>query len=1053
MHKNFVVYKSSAGSGKTTTLVKEYLKLSLKNPDNFRHILAVTFTNKAANEMKSRILESLREIISGQNDIRTEVIRKETGFSEEELTKRAEQLLYKIIHAYDEFPVSTIDAFVHQIVRTFSADLKLPQGFEVLIDEDDIVPFIVEDIYDKLGNDKAFTEILLQFVLSQVEDEKSYDLNRLLSEFVSKQLSETEKTDTDNDEDVPPEVFLEKIKNFRLHLQRYKNNILKHTSESLKLIAEAGLSPFDFKGGKRSSVGSYLLKISQWPLKPVDLVPKSAVKNAIREDEWYAKSLAKEKQTAIDSIRNRLKDNLLVIDDNVRQYIRARLIYNNIYEIALGSVIQQLFKAFILRTRKVHISEFNKRIHREITSQPVPFIYERLGRRFHHFLVDEFQDTSVLQWENLLPLIEESLANGYFNMLVGDAKQAIYRFRHGEVELFTHLPKLYGVAKTAENRQREKILKENYIEKNLQVNYRSRKEIVHFNNAFFRFAGEELTEEFRNIYKDVEQRLPSPPKKGGYVSIEFIPADNTEDFRKRRLQNIEETVQRLRAQNYPLKQICILTLRNASAAEIATHLLQHGIPVITSESLLLTASPAVRLTAATLKLLTDGNNRLWFGEFLMSLLQFLQKEEQFHALYTEAAGKKDAVNFVLRQFDLFLPDPETLVTRSVYEMTAEIIRHLIKNDKPDPFLLFFLDFIFEKEALYFGSLPAFLQLWEEKKNKLSIVFPYGIEAVQIMTAHKAKGLKFGVVIADLHEMSNKLTRKQFWKHIDIPETKGIPEVLLNISKEELSAVGLEETYERERAKTDLDFLNKVYVAFTRPVDGLYIIGSLIKEKSKDIFSKKLVEYLHRQNHWKDETLQYTWGDPPRAGAVPEPQKEIASLTANFSDPWYEFLEIAPVEELFWEAAGQTAPRTYGKIVHAILSKIKHREEAIRQADTLFFSGLLDQKETEKIKQLLHKIVTHPRLADFFSKKVTVIKTETELFDNKTGTFKRPDRVVLKDNILTILDYKTGARDPRSESKYKKQVEEYAGIYQKLGYQQIEKMLVYLQEEGIEVVEW
>ncbi len=1052
MRKNFVVYKSSAGSGKTTTLVKEYLKLSLTNPDNFRHILAITFTNKAANEMKSRILESLQEIISGNmTSGKLEDIIRGTGLSAEDAGMRAQQLLYKIIHAYDEFPVSTIDAFVHQIVRTFSIDLKLPQGFEVLVDEDDIVPFIVEDIYDKLGHDKDFTEILLQFVLSRVEDEKSYDLNRLLSEFVSKQLSETGREEVISSQRNIPGFFIDKIRKFRQSLQQHKTNIQELVTESLHLVEAAGVSPFDFKGGKRSSVGSYLLKLKSWPAKPSELSPKSAVLKAIEDDEWYALNLPPEKKTAIDNLAPDLKNKLIQLTEHIRYYILLRLIYNNLYQVALGSVIQELFKDFILRTRKVHISEFNKRIHREITSQPVPYIYERLGRRYHHFLIDEFQDTSVLQWENLLPLIEESLANGYFNMLVGDAKQAIYRFRHGEVELFTHLPGLYGVAETPENKQREKTLRENYREEHLAINYRSRKEIVRFNNTFFRFAGENLNNEFREIYHDVEQQLPAPPKNGGYVSVDFIPAENTEDFRHRRLDKILEIIRQLIRRNYPLKDICILTLRNASAAETAAHLLQHEIPVITSESLLLTASPAVRLTVAVMKLLTDGENKLWLAEFLMNLLQLLQKETLFHSLYAEAAGRKDAVAFILEKFQLALPEPEILTTRSVYEIATEIIRHLVKNEKPDPFLLFFLDFVFEKESLYFGSLPAFLQLWEEKKNKQNIVFPYGMDAVQIMTAHKAKGLKFGVVIADLFEMSNKLTQRQYWEHIDIPETEGLPEVLLNISKEELSSVRLGHVYDYERAKTDLDFLNKVYVAFTRPVDGLFIIGSLIGKKSKDVFSKKLIDFLDDQALWTEEKMHYAWGDFPDVPAGSGEQEPIVSLSANFSEPWYAFLEIAPVEEAFWASAGTINPRVYGKILHAILSKITYAEEAEQQVEAWYFSGWLDEKETSKIKTLVHNTVTHTQLSAYFSHEA-VIKTETELYDQRSGTFKRPDRVVFRDHVLTILDYKTGTRDIHSENKYRKQITEYGDLFQKLGFAQIEKKLVYINDAGIEVVE-
>ncbi|HFB61539.1 MAG TPA: hypothetical protein ENJ69_01010, partial [Bacteroidetes bacterium] len=574
MKKNFVVYKSSAGSGKTTTLVKEYLKLSLTNPDNFRHILAITFTNKAANEMKSRILEILTGMAAGHfpGNSHTETMA-ETGLSQEQMVTRAAELLHNITHQYDEFAVSTIDAFVHKIVRTFSADLKLPQGFEVLIDQDDIIPYILEDMYDKLGKDPAFTEVLLHFALSQVEDEKSYDLNQNLTGFVKQQLNET-GNQADVLEQFSSSDFLIRIKQLQKNLNAGKTSIQKLARESLDRIREAGLCPADFKGGAKSSVGSYLLKITQWQTKPHDLIPKPAVIKAIENDEWYAKSQEASIKARIDALTPALKENLQSIRDQVNRYVLLRLVYNNIYEMALTGEIRQLFKTFTERTRKVHISEFNKRIHKEIAGQPVPFIYERLGRRYRHFLIDEFQDTSLLQWSNLLPLIEESLANGYFNLLVGDAKQAIYRFRQGEVELFTHLPHLYGLEKTAENRQRERILEQNYHPKNLRTNYRSRQQIIDFNNRFFRLEGEHLGNDFRDVYEDVEQVPPDPPRPGGVVSIDFIPAKNTEEFRTARKDKILEIVHELIDKQIPLRDICILTLKNSSAAALASHLLE-----------------------------------------------------------------------------------------------------------------------------------------------------------------------------------------------------------------------------------------------------------------------------------------------------------------------------------------------------------------------------------------------------------------------------------------------------------------------------------------------
>ncbi len=1052
MNQHFVVYKSSAGSGKTTTLVKEYLKLTLKNPGSFRHILAITFTNKAANEMKSKITESLQDISSGHlNKSNYPEIMEETGLSAEQVTHRAGQLLSLIIHNYDEFAVSTIDAFIHRIVRTFASDLKLPQGFEVIIDNDDLVPFIVEDIYDKLGHDSAFTKILVRFVMSQVEDEKSYDLTQNLSDFVKKQLGEDGPEGANGLENIPPAEFLQNIQKLQNSVHSAKAAIQKQARKGLEVIENTGLSANDFFHGQ-SGVGGYFKKLAKGQLALKELPPNSYVIKAIEEDVWYSASKNGDIKSRIDDIAPQLKDSLEAIRKKISFYAIRRLVYNNIYEMALIGEIRQLFEGFTERTHKVHISEFNKRIHREIAGQPVPFIYERLGRRYRYFLIDEFQDTSVLQWSNLLPLVEESLANSYFNMVVGDAKQAIYRFRNGEVELFTHLPRLYGLENSPENIQREQILVRNYVQKDLKINYRSREEIIRFNNDFFSFAGKGLTGGFDKVYESVEQQLPPVKKKqGGYIAMDFIPSENAADFKVKRLDKIREIVEEVSGKDYPLKEICILTLDNKSAAEVAAQLLQHNIPVISSESMLLTASPKVRLTVAFMKLLTENDNRLFFAEFLTNLLWVYDAGEEFHALYGEAIMQAEPLTYILKRFGLTLPAPEILRTRSVYEIAAEIIRSLTNTSTPDIFLQFFLDFIFEKELTYNGSLPAFVQLWEEKKSKESIVLPEGMEAVQVMTAHKAKGLKFGVVIADLHAMQNRLTHTQYWEELRLPELENISSVLLNISEKDLAVAGRGEVWKHERAKTDLDFLNKIYVAFTRTVDALYLTGSLLQNRSKDYFSKYLVDFLIGKGLWDEEKLHYEWGEFLKIaeGDKPTGKEKTVVLSHDFSTPWYEYLAIAPVEEVYWEALGQNAQRTFGKLLHAILSKIKYAEEAERQIDAFRYSGLLDTSETLHIKQLLGKVLAHPGLSRYYAKGA-IIKTETELYDAKTGQFLRPDRVVITGNTLTILDYKTGVREVRTEDKYRKQVEKYAAVYARLGYQSIEKKLIYIHENGVEV---
>ncbi len=656
--KNFRVYKSSAGSGKTTTLVKEYLKIALEHPESFRNVLAITFTNKASQEMKDRILGTLEHMARGETEgTFTRDLMQETGLSAEQITARAEELLSLILHQYDEFSVSTIDSFVHQVVRSFATDLKLPQGFEIVIDDDDIVPFIVEGIYDKLGADPAFTEILLEFARKRVDDERGYDPTEELSKFIKKQLQEEGFHEIRKLEPYSSKDFLAVIKKLQGSLAAARKVMQEKAKEALALIGSQGLETADFYRGN-TGVEAYLRRIAEGPQDWSKLFPNSYVKQAYEQDTWYKQSLPSEKKALIDEITPQLKTALMEIIEKVSFFAIRKLVYDNIFEVALLREIRLIFDAYTGKTQKVHISEFNKRIYEEVATQPVPFIYERIGRRYRNFLIDEFQDTSVLQWNNLLPLLDESLANGNFNMLVGDAKQAIYRFRSGEVELFTHLPQLFMTSQNPENMQREQNLVNNYDERKLEVNFRSREKIVDFNNRFFDFAGKKLSQGFDQVYRDQEQDLPERKKEGGYISVQFIESEHAADYRSKMLLHMVENVQKLISKGYPARDICVLTRTNGASTEIAATLIEQGIPVVSSESLKLSASPAVRMLVAFLKLLSEPEDMLAFAEFLAPFLMLRNAEEKFHSLFTEGMKNPDRWQWQAHQYGQELPPEE-----------------------------------------------------------------------------------------------------------------------------------------------------------------------------------------------------------------------------------------------------------------------------------------------------------------------------------------------------------------------------------------------------------
>ena len=500
---NFTVYKSSAGSGKTYTLVREYLKLVLTEPHKFRHILAITFTNKAANEMKQRIINSLKEIsdfssFSGSIAVKFMLpeLEKETGLDRNSISENAGKVLELILHNYSDFAICTIDSFVHRIIRSFAFDLHLPLNFEVEVDTDDLIAKVIDILISNVGTDEKLTRMLINFTQSKTDDEKSWHIENDLTE-IAKILTKEDG-----------QIHIEKLKKLNLDdfsqinrqvntiIRRFENTLTDYAKDADNLIKSKGIPHQAFYRGS-SGICKYFEYLVNKRFDKV--LPNSYVIKTIEEDKWYSGKANTNEKAAIDEIKENIRlayERITeYIDKHYPKYVILNEIRKNLYPVAVLNEIEKVMDDYKSENNIVLISEFNKRIADIVLSEPVPFIYERLGEKYKHFLIDEFQDTSVLQWLNLLPLIDNSLSEGNFNMVVGDGKQAIYRWRSGEVEQFAKLPKIYKKKDDPVLIQREQSLERNYQPEVLEHNYRSKAEIVNFNNDFFAEISEILKEE------------------------------------------------------------------------------------------------------------------------------------------------------------------------------------------------------------------------------------------------------------------------------------------------------------------------------------------------------------------------------------------------------------------------------------------------------------------------------------------------------------------------------------------------------------------------------
>mgnify|MGYP002639533381 CR=1 FL=1 len=1029
---SLVVYKSSAGSGKTATLVIEYLKLCLPNPSEFKRTLAITFTNKAANEMKSRIISTLELGKSDESNFLIDILKEELNYNDQQIKKASKQLLSLIIHNYDEFAISTIDSFVHRIVRTFANEVNLPSNFEVILDEDEIVPEIVDELFDKVGSNKELTHILVSFVMKQIDEEKSHDLANVISDFVKYNLSEDIFTHKEYLRTLKLSDFPKIISQLAKNQKSLRTKIETEAKNAIKLFDSVSLTIDDIS---RKKSGAYAYFENLVTLKDdKKLTPNSYVLNAINEDAWLTKKASPDLHSAIDFIKNDLIEifnNITALSSN---YFLIKLINSKIYSVALSTEIQQMFEAFVLRTSKVHISEFNKRISDSIADQPIPFLYERLGFKYRHFLIDEFQDTSVLQWENLMPLVEESLANNNFNMLVGDAKQAIYRFRNGEVDIFTSLPKIHIKKPSQFNQSRQFLFESQFKEKFLNVNYRSNKHIVEFNNSFFSFLKRDEQQRFKDNYSNNEQKIHN--SDSGYVKLQLIDAEGVDEYSVERLNIIEGFVSDTLNKGFKPGDICVLCRTRKQLAEVATKLIAKNYKIVSSESLLVSNSPKVGLIISFLRVLVNSNVSLKLAEFVYKYSNIYgvdDTEGLFDTLKNSNKNHRDGVLSFIKSDE----STDNLMSYSVYEICEFAIRSFKLQKTSDAFLQYFLDFVYKSQSSGNYTINDFLIHWEDKKSKIFVQMPEDPNAIKLMTAHKSKGLDFKVVIADL-SYTKRPSSKVFWTDINIDGLSNFKKTLLPLQKS-ISDIGMENIYNEEEEKDRLDFLNLVYVSFTRASSALFAVGHNHK---RDVFGGLFSNFIDNQYVDKKDSMSFEIGELLYKPVTDDKENQVSNvLMKEFpSTNWQSLIQIAETEDIYWDEYDFSSPASFGKLVHEILSKIKYNTDVSKAISNYRTSGLINELEELQINKIILKLVNHPLLKNYYSDNC-IVKNETELVD-KNGKIVRPDRVVIKEGKIIIIDYKTGKKN----KKHNEQIEDYAEVFYGLGYEDVLCILVYLGDE-------
>jgi ATP-dependent helicase/nuclease subunit A len=1039
----FAVYKASAGSGKTFSLVREYLKIILREPRDFRHILAITFTNKAANEMKERVLRTLSGLSKGDTDGKDKMLPllvKDTGLSPEMIALKAAEATEMILHHYSDFAIGTIDSFSHRIIRTFAHDFGLPVNFNVEMDTDALLETTVDLLLDRIGDDRELTALLVDFVESRIDDEHDWRIDRELAKFAKNLLDESGQEHLLKLRNIPLEDFRKISSSVHARAKRIADSLSVIGDGALGLMRSNNIPIEAFYRGK-AGIPSFFLNLSRGDLKP----PNSYAAATVEEDKWNSQKCTPTQAEAIASIRDRLLDLYEkaagILERDGALYALLNLLKKTIYPLAVLNEIARILDEFKKQNNLVHISEFNSRISRIIMAEPVPFIYERLGEKYRHILIDEFQDTSAMQWMNFVPLIENALASGYFNLVVGDGKQAIYRFRNGDAEQFSSLPLLPGSETDPVLKQREESLVRNFDPVPLSMNYRSGKEIVEFNNRFFRILTDALFPEGNSVYSDLEQDA-SPEKEGGYISIE-VPGEGDEaaSYQDAMLERIMGIITGALSDGYSKNNIAVLCRSNDNASLVARFLLLNGIDVISAESLLVSNSPHVAFITAFMRFLHGMPDPLVHAELATYMKEQGFSNPDLHLLLRKISHENapgSGIMEIFRESGLDIRCSE-LAGLPVYDLSEKLIRTFRMNAPPDPYLLFFLDAVLRFTSRNSTGSRDFLEWWELNRSKVSIVVPEGLDAVRVMTIHKAKGLQFPIVVYAFAAESKKNTKEWLWADFRQDEVPGLPAAILR-SESKLLDTNYAGLLETENRKSLLDLVNMLYVAMTRPEERLYI---LTKEMSLSGELQSMPKFfawvLQQMGVYEDGKSEYAFGSAiKRSGPSGKEAAPPLRLEKMISGEWRKKIHVKFHAPEMWNMDQPVQSSQWGNRIHTVLSGIITRDDLADAIERALFSGLIRRQEKEQVEQLIRPLFNHPLLSRLFGHEVKV-RTEAEILVT-SGLFYRPDRVVFDRDEIFVVDYKTG----RQNERHRTQLNQYAALLEEMGYHKVHRVLVYLE---------
>ena len=934
----------------------------LQNPLQHPNILAVTFTNKATQEMKERIIAFLMKLSSGADDGLLKQLKAETSYSNDHIRSNARRALQEILHNYGDFTILTIDSFFNKIIKSFAHEMKLPLRMEVQLDTEEALNEAYDRLMLQLDSDPELSQYLTEFMFYKLGRDKGWQVEReikdlgkeLFKESFSDVFKSLEKMDVAKIQQLLEAIFKRQ--------NEIETTFRSYGDEALTIIADHQLELKDFKGGK-NSFANYFRYLADFRVDKLKLssTQEAAIDNA---ENWCKKKDPNEAVIfdAFSAGLNRLlKQASSHWEDILGEFTLLHILVKNLHALGLLKSVNDKMIAYRDDNDKILISDQNRIINEIVQQADIPFLYEKTGAQYRHFLLDEFQDTSALQWVNFRPLLENALAENGKVLIVGDGKQSIYRWRGGEMKLL-----LQQVGEDLAYYLDDETVQ------NLDSNYRSRQEIIEFNNLFFGEIAPWTDTRFEQdgtlahlAFEDVSQQSTQQTRDGGYVEMRFIEdIDNGDETIRAKDLIDEELVKRIATlldEGYAYKDIACLVFNNGDGSRVAELLTATGIPVQSSDSLVVSNAAPVKLIISLLRFLQNPQDTLMRGQIIVLLHQMDLLEAPLHPSLKRIQEEYKAF------FELIPNSLEEVLKKNkgnLLHVITQLIEHSCVKDQFAIYLQRLLELVYEFESKNESHIGDFLNWWDDIGHKRTIQAPDDLDAVVILTVHKAKGLQYPVVIMPYAKRGIEPRSELLWiENNGIVDEEWVEYLPINFEKK-LKDTSLKGVYEEEKELFLVDALNMLYVAFTRPEERLYVLAALDKD-NKDHTAKLIHEYLLVHEGFETAFVENVlkFGNSKLPGSTEQKREHKLSQVedALVSSTEKELLLRRPRLRVSDIGVGEEKTKKH-HISKELLTRMTHMADLEKVLDEAAFEGLISGSEKSHWHKQLQNILKLPEIA-------------------------------------------------------------------------------------------